>query len=179
MSAISFLFIRTVSCRPIYCSIPDTSLPASDQIRRDELTSRGGATALAFAIELTAESVSWRYIPIILCSALIMSGWALIINNLGRRRYPVYWWSAGPPLSVSLPAVVAPRSVSVSRGRRKSDKKIQEDLELGQRTADQQEEKRDRARELRTVDGANRTAEDGGRTLEALRQDEAAGRMVG
>lgn len=20
--------------------------------------------------------------------------WALVINNLGRRRYPVYWWSA-------------------------------------------------------------------------------------
>jgi hypothetical protein len=24
-----------------------------------------------------------------------MLGWALIINNLGRRRYPVYWWAAG------------------------------------------------------------------------------------
>lgn len=22
-----------------------------------------------------------------------MQGWALIINNLGRRRYPIYWWS--------------------------------------------------------------------------------------
>ena len=24
-----------------------------------------------------------------------MLGWALIINNLGRRRYPIYWWAAG------------------------------------------------------------------------------------
>jgi hypothetical protein len=21
-----------------------------------------------------------------------MLGWALFINNLGRRRYPIYWW---------------------------------------------------------------------------------------
>ena len=25
-----------------------------------------------------------------------MLGWALIINNLGRRRYPFYWWAPGP-----------------------------------------------------------------------------------
>ena len=24
-----------------------------------------------------------------------MLGWALFINNLGRRRYPVYWWKPG------------------------------------------------------------------------------------
>jgi len=25
-----------------------------------------------------------------------MLGWALIINNVGRRRYPLHWWAAGP-----------------------------------------------------------------------------------
>jgi hypothetical protein len=24
-----------------------------------------------------------------------MFGWALLINNLGRRRYPQYWWAPG------------------------------------------------------------------------------------
>ena len=24
-----------------------------------------------------------------------MLGWALIINNLGRRRYPLHWWAPG------------------------------------------------------------------------------------
>lgn len=24
-----------------------------------------------------------------------MLGWALVINNLGRRRYPTYWWAPG------------------------------------------------------------------------------------
>lgn len=24
-----------------------------------------------------------------------MLGWALVINNLGRRRYPLHWWAAG------------------------------------------------------------------------------------
>jgi len=27
-----------------------------------------------------------------------MLGWALIINNLGRRRYPMYWWAPGQTL---------------------------------------------------------------------------------
>ena len=25
-----------------------------------------------------------------------MLGWALIINNVGRRCYPLYWWAPGP-----------------------------------------------------------------------------------
>lgn len=24
-----------------------------------------------------------------------MLGWAVIINNLGRRRYPLHWWAPG------------------------------------------------------------------------------------
>ena len=24
-----------------------------------------------------------------------MLGWALVINNVGRRRYPVFWWKPG------------------------------------------------------------------------------------
>ena len=40
-------------------------------------------------------SLSWRYLPTVLASSLVMLGWALIVNNLGRRRYPIYWWSPG------------------------------------------------------------------------------------
>lgn len=53
----------------------------------------GGATALIAAIEPSVIRLSWRYIPVIIVSAIIMFCWALIINNLGRRRYPLYWWS--------------------------------------------------------------------------------------
>lgn len=28
----------------------------------------------------------------VLASSLIMQAWALMINNIGRRRYPVYWF---------------------------------------------------------------------------------------
>ncbi|WVO25104.1 uncharacterized protein IAS62_006490 [Cryptococcus decagattii] len=52
-----------------------------------------GATALNAAVEPSVVFLSWRYLPVVLASALIMQGWAFIINNLGRRRYPVYWWS--------------------------------------------------------------------------------------
>lgn len=53
----------------------------------------GGATALIVATTREAAEMSWDYIPFVLASTLVMFGWALIINNLGRRRYPVYWWT--------------------------------------------------------------------------------------
>ena len=34
-----------------------------------------------------------------------MLGWALIINYLGRRRYPVYWLAAGKTFVSATPAV--------------------------------------------------------------------------
>lgn len=45
------------------------------------------------AVEPGIVALSWRYLPTVLVSSLIMLGWALIVNNLGRRRYPIYWWS--------------------------------------------------------------------------------------
>lgn len=56
---------------------------------------RAGATGLNAAVQSEVVTLSWRYLPTVLASSLIMLGWALIINNLGRRRYPIYWWKAG------------------------------------------------------------------------------------
>lgn len=53
----------------------------------------GGATGLAAATEQDIVLLSWHYLPVVVASSLIMLGWAMIVNNLGRRRYPVYWWS--------------------------------------------------------------------------------------
>jgi len=44
-------------------------------------------------VEDVVVKMSWNYLPVVLASSLIMLGWACIINNLGRRRYPIYWWS--------------------------------------------------------------------------------------
>lgn len=54
-----------------------------------------GATGLNAAVESQVVRLSWRYLPVVLASSLIMLGWALIINNLGRRRYPQFWWAPG------------------------------------------------------------------------------------
>ncbi len=51
-----------------------------------------GATGLNAAVEADVVKMSWRYLPTVLASSLIMFGWALIINNIGRHRYPIYWW---------------------------------------------------------------------------------------
>lgn len=56
---------------------------------------RAGATGLNAAVESDVVTLSWRYLPVILASSLIMLGWAMIINNLGRRRYPLHWWAPG------------------------------------------------------------------------------------
>ena len=47
------------------------------------------------AVETNVVTLSWRYLPTVLASSLIMLGWALIVNNVGRRRYPTYWWKPG------------------------------------------------------------------------------------
>lgn len=52
-----------------------------------------GATGLNAAVEPGVVKLSWRYLPVVIASALVMLGWALLLNNLGRRRYPVYWWT--------------------------------------------------------------------------------------
>ncbi|OQV03533.1 hypothetical protein CLAIMM_08569 [Cladophialophora immunda] len=54
-----------------------------------------GATGLNAAVQSDVVTLSWRYLPTILASSLIMLGWAVIINNVGRRRYPLHWWAPG------------------------------------------------------------------------------------
>ncbi|KAK5355047.1 hypothetical protein LTR11_011843 [Exophiala xenobiotica] len=54
-----------------------------------------GATGLNAAVQTQVVTLSWRYLPTVLASSLIMLGWALIINNVGRRRYPLHWWAPG------------------------------------------------------------------------------------
>lgn len=60
------------------------------------MLSRAGATGLNAAVQSDVVSLSWRYLPTIVASSLIILGWALFINNLGRRRYPLHWWAPGP-----------------------------------------------------------------------------------
>ncbi|OGM51050.1 CBS domain-containing membrane protein [Aspergillus bombycis] len=55
-----------------------------------------GATGLNAAVQSDVVSLSWRYLPTVLASSLIMLAWAILVNNLGRRRYPLHWWAPGP-----------------------------------------------------------------------------------
>ena len=53
----------------------------------------GGATALIAATNRPIAEMSWKYIPVVLICSLVNVAWGVLWNNLGRRRYPVYWWS--------------------------------------------------------------------------------------
>ncbi|GAA5886760.1 hypothetical protein JCM5296_006394 [Sporobolomyces johnsonii] len=52
----------------------------------------GGATALLAVTIPQVSQLSWFYVVDILVSSLIMLGWALVVNNLGGRRYPTEWF---------------------------------------------------------------------------------------
>ncbi|KAH8090259.1 HPP family-domain-containing protein [Filobasidium floriforme] len=58
----------------------------------------GGAAALVAATQGGAIMMSWRYIYVVMVSACLELGWALVWNNLGRRRYPTYWISPSSTL---------------------------------------------------------------------------------
>jgi hypothetical protein len=55
----------------------------------------GSATALAVATDPTFVAPSWHYLLAVLVGSFAMLVWVLVINNLGRRRHPKYWWSPG------------------------------------------------------------------------------------
>ncbi|KAM0793018.1 hypothetical protein ACM66B_000510 [Microbotryomycetes sp. NB124-2] len=48
----------------------------------------GGATAL-----IAVSHRSYSFVLLVFLSVLAMNAWACIINNLGRKKYPVYWWT--------------------------------------------------------------------------------------
>ncbi|WVQ63125.1 uncharacterized protein L199_001276 [Kwoniella botswanensis] len=119
-----------------------------------------GATALAAATDPSVINLSWNYIPIVLCSALLLIGWALLINNLGRRRYPVYWWN--------------PQRYFV-----KPDPELKEGDQDPQKGRSSMMRVRSRESEelaLKTLEeGRLRQLEDGGRSPEALLVDRMQG----
>ena len=74
----------------------------------------GGATGLAGATDPAIVAMSWHYVPVVLVGSLLMTGAGMLFNNLGRRRYPTYWWAAGrtfvkePAMAEKLKDVEAP-----------------------------------------------------------------------
>ncbi|POY74070.1 hypothetical protein BMF94_2882 [Rhodotorula taiwanensis] len=52
----------------------------------------GGATALLAVTIPQVSKMGWYYVPMVLQQSLIMLGWALLINNVGGRRYPTQWF---------------------------------------------------------------------------------------
>ncbi|ORY72754.1 HPP family-domain-containing protein [Leucosporidium creatinivorum] len=53
----------------------------------------GGATAL-----IAAFRPDFMFVLLVFLSIITMGAWACVIGNLGRRRYPVYWWAPDEPV---------------------------------------------------------------------------------
>lgn len=52
----------------------------------------GAAIALLANINPSENRMGWYIVPVTIISSLIIIGWALIINNLGGRRWPENWF---------------------------------------------------------------------------------------
>lgn len=65
-------------------------------ILTDTVHPPGGATALLGATSPPVVRLGWRYLPVVLLSSVIMEVWAMLWMNLGRAKYPHYWfWPLG------------------------------------------------------------------------------------
>jgi hypothetical protein len=56
----------------------------------------GGATAVLCATNAQVERLSWRVLPVVLLSSVLMVTWNLIWMNLGRKRYPTSFVAGAP-----------------------------------------------------------------------------------
>ncbi|GAA5965475.1 hypothetical protein JCM21900_006311 [Sporobolomyces salmonicolor] len=72
----------------------------------------GGATALIASSHRTTVG-RYTYLLDIFLAVVWMGTWNCLVNNLGRRRYPAYWWSP-PPKEAVLPTTALPSSSSIS-----------------------------------------------------------------
>ncbi|TKY86223.1 hypothetical protein EX895_005048 [Sporisorium graminicola] len=61
-------------------------------ILTDTVHPPGGATALLAATSPPVIKLGWHYLPVVLLSSVIMVAWAMLWMNLGRAKYPVYWF---------------------------------------------------------------------------------------
>ncbi|KAJ9474106.1 hypothetical protein PHBOTO_004179 [Pseudozyma hubeiensis] len=85
----------------------------------------GAAIALLAITDQRTHDLDWWLIPVVIISSLIVIGWALIINNVGGRRYPENWFYmnafAEPPIvgPEKLPFSNSPYQLPPSSYRRK------------------------------------------------------------
>ncbi|TKY89570.1 hypothetical protein EX895_001355 [Sporisorium graminicola] len=99
----------------------------------------GAAIALLAITDPKTHQLYWWLIPIVIINSLIVIGWALLINNVGGRRYPENWFYSN---AFSEPPVIGPEKLPFSNSpfhpppsrhgqKRKRGKKDEKEEEKG------------------------------------------------
>ncbi|EGG13251.1 HPP family protein [Melampsora larici-populina 98AG31] len=73
------------------------SLTAVFQVMTGTVHPPGGATALLGAISPNFVKIGWEFISITLVMVALQLAVALVFGNLGRKRYPLYWFFPPKP----------------------------------------------------------------------------------
>ncbi|KAK4704008.1 CBS domain-containing membrane protein, partial [Phenoliferia sp. Uapishka_3] len=104
----------------------------------------GGATAL---IAVFSPAAHWAYLLGVLFSVTAMVLWACIVGNLGRNKYPMFWWATTPP-TATLPVLAPAPTSTVAESSEESPDRTRERekaLEvLGEEDEDEEDEERGR-----------------------------------
>lgn len=71
----------------------------------------GAAISLLAITDPKTHELDWWLVPIVIIGTLIVIGWALIINNLGGRRYPDNWFYVN---AFAEPPIIGPEKLPFS-----------------------------------------------------------------
>ncbi|KAM0750215.1 hypothetical protein T439DRAFT_326166 [Meredithblackwellia eburnea MCA 4105] len=74
---------------PVACALAVAGATSLMQLTKT-IHPPGGATAL---LAIFQRSSHWAFLLVVFLSVVTMGAWACIIKNLGRRKYPAYWWT--------------------------------------------------------------------------------------
>ncbi|GAC92877.1 hypothetical protein PHSY_000435 [Pseudozyma hubeiensis SY62] len=75
----------------------------------------GAAIALLAITDQRTHDLDWWLVPVVIISTLIVIGWALIINNVGGRRYPENWFYMN---AFAEPPIIGPEKLPFSNSPR-------------------------------------------------------------
>ena len=71
----------------------------------------GAAIALLSITSKSTNRLNWWLVPIVVISSLVVIGWALLINNLGGRRFPENWFYTN---AFAEPPIIGPEKLPFS-----------------------------------------------------------------
>ncbi|MBW0467982.1 hypothetical protein O181_007697 [Austropuccinia psidii MF-1] len=83
---------KDISPKLWLCGCGAVTLSLAFQRITNSLHPPGGAIALVGTFAPGLVKLGWKYIGCVMTWAGLLLAFSLVFGNIGRRRYPLYWW---------------------------------------------------------------------------------------